>query len=385
MIYLDNAATSFPKPPAVADAVRNYMLNIGANPGRSGHRLAASAGRVIFDAREALAKLFNVADSRHIVFTANATESINQVLYGLLRRGDHVVTTSMEHNAVMRPLNHLAQQRNLELSVVAADQVGSIKPGDIAAALRSNTRLVTVNHASNVCGTITPLEAVREAVGKTPLLVDAAQTAGALPIDVERDGVDFLAFTGHKALLGPQGTGGLYIRPGLDGNLEPLKRGGTGSKSEAQTQPEMLPDRYESGTLNAAGLAGLGAGVLYVQKRGVDEIRKHEVELCRMLLDGLKKIKGVQVYGPENPDERTATVSINISGMQPSDVGYALDRRYGIMVRIGLHCAPAAHRSLGTFPGGSVRLGMGAMTTTNEVEETLAALREIAREACGGH
>ncbi len=380
-MYLDNAATSFPKPQVVVDAVRDFMLHIGANPGRSGHRLAASAARVVFDTREALAQLLGVNDSRRVVFTQNATEAINLVLRGLLRDGDHVVTTSMEHNSVMRPLRWLASERNVEITAVAADSAGCIEPGDIATAVTGNTRLVVVNHASNVTGTIAPVAGIKAAIGDTPLLVDAAQTAGVLPIDMERDGIDLLACTGHKGLLGPTGTGCLCLRAGMEEQLLPLMCGGTGSRSESDEQPNHLPDRYESGTRNAAGIAGLGAGVLYLQKRGVDEVRRHEQELTGMLLDGLRAIRGVTIQGPADPREQVATVSINVKDVPSSEVALALDRRYNIMVRAGLHCAPQAHRTIGTFPEGTVRLSMGPLTTSDEVTLVIKAIGEIAQEA----
>ena len=307
-IYLDNAATSWPKPQAVVDAVRDFMLHVGANPGRSGHRLSASAARVVFDTREALARLLGISDSRHVVFTHNATHALNLALGGLLRPGGHAVTTSMEHNSVMRPLRALAAARGVDVTVVESDARGRADVAGIAAALRPETDVVVVNHASNVVGTIAPLAEIKSAIGAAPLLVDAAQTAGALPIDVENDGIDLLACTGHKSLLGPTGTGALYIRPGLERRIAPLLAGGTGSGSEHEEQPEVLPDRYESGTLNAAGLAGLGAGVLYLTQRGVDSVRAHELELTGLLLDGLRSVPGVTEYGPEDPEERTATM-----------------------------------------------------------------------------
>jgi len=357
------------------------MLNVGANPGRSGHRLAAEAGRIVFDTRQALAELFNVGDPRQVVFEHNASGAINLALHGMLRRGDHVVTTSMEHNSVMRPLNYLREHRGINVDVVATDEQGQVYPEKIGKAVTAKTRLVVVNHASNVVGTIAPLAEIREAIGSVPMLVDAAQTAGALPIDMQAMGVDLLAFTGHKSLLGPMGTGGLCIRPGLEDELEPLKQGGTGSRSEHEIQPEMLPDRYESGTANAAGLAGLGAGLAYLAQRGIAAIREHEIMLTAKLLEGLKHAPGVTAYGPEEPQARTATVSINISELTPSEAGFKLDRQYGIMVRVGLHCAPAAHRTLGTLPEGTVRLAAGAMTTLEQIDTTVNAVREIAEEA----
>lgn len=378
MIYLDNAATTHSKPAAVINAVTNYLTAVNANPGRSGHLLSASAARIVFDAREALAKLLNIADSRQLVFTKNATEAINIVLAGWLRPGDHVVTTSMEHNSTMRPLRYLEQALPLELTVVQADASGLLDPRAFSNAVSADTRLVVVNHASNVCGTIAPLAEVRKAIGDTPLLVDAAQTAGSLPIDVEDPAIDFLAVTGHKSLLGPQGIGALYVRPGREAELKPLIRGGTGSRSEHEDQPALLPDLFESGTLNAPGIAGLGAGANYLLEHGVERIREDELALTGQLIDGLASIDRVQLYGDPDPQKRMPVVSFNLDGMEPSDVALSLDREYQIMVRAGLHCAPAAHKTLGTFPGGSVRMSPGHDSTAEEIEAAVRAVREIA-------
>ncbi len=296
MIYFDNAATSWPKPPGVAEAMLHFLNQVGANPGRSGHRLSIEAGRIVYQAREALATLFNVRDPLRIVFGANATEALNLALHGYLRPGDHVITSSMEHNSVMRPLRALvrpsAGREGIALTVVPCSPQGFLDPADLEAAIRPETAMIVLNHASNVCGSLLP---VREAGAIARrhgclLLVDAAQTAGAYPLDVEADQIDLLAFTGHKALVGPMGTGGLAIGERVDvERLEPLKRGGTGSRSERQEQPDFLPDKYESGTANAVGLAGLGAGVRWVLDRSVPAIRRHEIELTQRLIDGLHR------------------------------------------------------------------------------------------------
>ena len=380
MIYFDYAATSYPKPPVVVDAVRNYMERIGANPGRGSHTLAASSARVVFDAREALARLLGINDSRHLFWTPNATTGINVVLSGYLRSGDHVVTTSMDHNAVLRPLNRLRSERNLRVSVVQCDQLGRVDPSDVAELVTPQTKLVVLNHASNVCGTLQPLAGIREAIGSVPLLVDAAQTAGVVPIDVVAQGIDLLAVTGHKGLLGPQGTGALYIRPGLERKIAPLICGGTGSHSESTEQPDFLPDRFESGTQNGAGIAGLGAAVNWLQQYGIQQISQHEQGLCQRLLDGLQAIRGITAYGPPDAASRTAVVSINLQGWLPNELGLALDRRYGILCRVGLHCAPSAHETLGTYPQGTVRLSLGYASTAEEVDHALAALAELAQE-----
>jgi len=380
-IYLDNAATSWPKPAGVADAVSNWITHVGANPGRSGHRLSATAARINYDTRELLARLLGVADSRQIIFTLNATFALNTVISGFVRPGDHVVTTSMEHNSVMRPLRRLADTGRVQVTIVDGDADGRTDPERLAAALTDQTRLVIVNHASNVVGTLAPLREIRAAIGDVPLLVDGAQTAGVVPIDVAADGIDMLACAGHKGLLGPTGTGCLYISPKLTREVQPLMLGGTGSNSESDEQPEALPDHFESGTLNAAGIAGLGVGVKYILERGVAAIRAHELELTRRLLDGLAAIPGVTQYGPADPAGRVATVSINIAGLTPSEVGFALDREHNVMSRVGLHCAPMAHRTIGTFPDGTVRLGACALTTEADIDAGLAAVRAIAQGA----
>lgn len=383
MIYFDNAATSWPKPAGVAEAMVHFLDEVGANPGRSGHRLAVEAARIVYSAREAVAELFNAADPLRVVFGANVTEALNLALWGLLRPGDHVITSSMEHNSVMRPLRALEQQ-GVEVTVVQCSSEGSLDPADVEAAIKPNTALVVLNHASNVVGTLLPVAEVgRIAQGHgLLLLVDAAQTAGAYPIDVVADAIDLLAFTGHKSLYGPMGTGGLVIGERLDpACLRPLKRGGTGSRSEWEEQPDFLPDMCESGTLNAVGLAGLKAGVRWVLEQGVEAIRAHEVALARQMIDGLRDIPGVMVYGGQDAVRQTAAISFNVRGMEPSEVGLRLDEECGIMCRVGLHCAPAAHRTLGTFPIGTVRFGLGAFSTSEEVEAGMDAVRRFVQES----
>lgn len=383
MIYFDNAATSWPKPPGVAEAMVHFLNDVGANPGRSGHRLSVEAGRIVYNAREAVAKLFNAPDPLRVVFGHNATEALNLALRGLLRPGDHVITSSMEHNSVMRPLRALEQQ-GVEVTVVRCSPEGFLDPADVEAAVRPDTAMITLNHASNVVGTILPIAETGEIARRHGLLllVDAAQTAGAYPIDVETDKIDLLAFTGHKSLCGPMGTGGLVIGERVDEKrMELPKRGGTGSRSEHEEQPDFLPDMCESGTPNAVGLAGLEAGLRWVLERGVETIRAHEVELPQRLIDGLGDIPGVTVYGGLDATRQTATVSFNITGMEPSEVGLRLDEEYGIMCRVGLHCAPVAHKTIGTFPTGTVRFGLGAFNTPEEVDIAVAAVDELAREA----
>lgn len=381
MIYLDNAATSWPKPTAVAEAMSRFMLEVGANPGRSAHRLSIEAGRMVYETREAVARLVNLSDPLRVVFGLNATEALNLALRGILRPGDRVLTTSMEHNSVMRPLRALERERSVKVDIVRCSSEGFLDADDVEAALRADTKMIVLNHASNVVGSVLPVAEVgriaREHV--VLLLVDAAQTAGAYPLDMEAMAIDLLAFTGHKALLGPQGTGGLCIGERVqETEMRPLKEGGTGSRSESEQQPSFLPDMCESGTPNTVGLAGLGASVQYVIDRGVEEIRAHEVHLTRGLIAGLVEIPGVTVYGGLDAEKQTATVSFNIDGLAPSEVGLMLDEQHGIMSRVGLDCAPAAHRTIGTFPVGTVRFSLSALSTTDEVDAAVEAVREIA-------
>jgi cysteine desulfurase/selenocysteine lyase len=381
MIYLDNAATSWPKPPQVIQAMSDFLERAGGNPGRSGHRLSIAAGRVVYDAREAVSELFNAPDPLRVIFTMNATHAINIALNGLLSPGDHVVTSSIEHNAVMRPLRAF-EKAGVRLTVVPCARDGTLDLAGVESAITPDTRLVVINHASNVVGTILPVAEIASIAHCTGalLLVDAAQTAGVLPIDVQAMGIDLLAFTGHKGLYGPPGTGGLVIGDSVNvDEMEPLMRGGTGSRSEFEIQPDDCPDKFESGTPNGVGIAGLGAGARFVMERGVESIRAHEVELTRALVDGLQAIPGVIVYGPQDSMQRTATVSITAAGHRVSEIGLRLDDEFDILCRVGLHCAPAAHRTLGTFPEGTVRLAAGVFTTADDIRATVAAVGRIAR------
>jgi cysteine desulfurase/selenocysteine lyase len=381
-IYLDNAATSWPKPPSVCRAMQGYLQEIGGSPGRSGHRMAIEAAGLLAEARENLATLFNVDDPSRVVFTKNVTEALNLALRSLVRPGDHVVTTGVEHNSVMRPLRAL-EARGARLSVVPCGKDGIPDLAALGRALELPTRLLVTTHASNVIGTVVPLgELVALAhARRVPVLVDAAQTAGAHPIDVSALGIDLLAFTGHKSLYGPPGTGGLCLGGGIE--LEPLVLGGTGSESELELQPEFLPDALEGGTPNTVGIAGLDAGVRFVLERGVEAIADHERLLASYLLSGLAEIPGLRVYGPAKAAARIGLVSLNIEGVSPSDIGLILDRRFGVMCRIGLHCAPAAHRTLGTYPFGTVRLAWSAFTTEDELDAALEGLAAIAEQRAG--
>ncbi len=378
-LYLDNAASSHPKPETVYQTVNEVLKNIGANPGRAGHGLAVKAGQWISRTRQALAELFDILDPNRIVFTANTTEAINLGLKGLLHPGDHVITSSMEHNSVIRPLRFL-ETLDVEITLVSGNAQGQIQAAAIEKAIRKNTRLIVLTHASNVTGGLMPVSEVAELSRRKGILtmVDAAQTAGLVPISAARMGIDLLAAPGHKGLMGPQGTGFLYIGPGI--SLRPLIEGGTGSQSELEIQPDFLPDRMESGTLNTPGLAGLGAGVRFILNQGQEKIRRNEMHLAQLLWGGLKKIPQVVVYGPEEAEARTAVVSFNIGALNPQAVASILDMAYDIAVRAGLHCAALAHRTLGTFPEGTVRVSPGFFNTEKEMETFLQAIREIAKK-----
>lgn len=379
MIYLDNAATSFPKPEEVYVAVDRAMREYGANPGRSGHRMALEAGRLIFETREILCNLFNIDNPMNMIFTCNATDGLNLGIKGLLRTGDHVITTSMEHNSVLRPLKSL-EKIGVETTIIKCDSTGTIDITDIEKNIKENTKLIVTTHASNVTGTIFPIKEIGKLAKKYGIIymVDAAQTAGVYDIDVQDMNIDILVFPGHKGLMGPQGTGCIYIKEGI--KVEQLKEGGTGSTSHLLTQPDFLPDRYESGTPNTPGIAGLGAGVRYILKRGIENIRKHEQELTRFFIEELKKINNVKIYGPCDAERQASVVSINIGDEDSSEVSYILDRAFDIAVRPGLHCAPLAHKTIGTLEQGVVRFSIGAFNTFGDIEKAVEAVKKIAGE-----
>ena len=382
-VYLDNAATSWPKPPAVAAAMSRFLEEVGANPGRSGHRLSIEAGRIVESAREAVAELFHAGDPLRVVFGANVTEALNLALCGLLRPGDHVITSSVEHNSMMRPLRQLGRE-GIELTVIACAADGTLDPAHIEAAIRPNTKLIALTQASNVMGTLLPVAQAGRMAREHGLLllVDTAATAGAIAIDMSRDNIDLLAFTGHKSLLGPTGTGGLVIGERVDvTQMRPLKRGGTGSYSSEEEQPRFLPDAFESGTLNAVGLAGLEAGIRWIQARGIEAIHARHSTILAQLLDGLGAIAGVTLYGTRDPARQVDTIAFNIAGMSPSEAGFLFDDEFGIQTRIGLHCAPAAHKTIGTYPDGTIRFAPGIFMTDDDVRYALDAAAQLARRS----
>ncbi len=379
MIYFDNAATSFPKPKIVYDEIMDAMMNYGANPGRSGHKLAMKASRGMFSTRESISKLFNIKNPLDIIFTFNCTESLNVAIKGILKAGDHVIATSMDHNSVLRPIKSL-EKIGISNTIVMGDKEGRINPEDIEKAIKEETKMIVTTHISNLTGTIIDIKEVGKIAKAHGLLylVDAAQSAGVYSIDVEDMHIDMLAFPGHKGLLGPQGTGGLYIKRGID--MAESFQGGTGSISYSLTQPEVMPDKFESGTPNAPGIIGLGAGIEYILEIGIDNIRQKELKLTKKFMDEAGKIDGIKIYGPLDMDQHAPVVSLNIKDADSSEVSYILNEEYNIAVRPGLHCAPLAHKTIATFEQGTVRFSFGYENTDEEIDLAIKALKEIAKE-----
>lgn len=378
-IYFDNCATSFPKPEMVYESMDYYMREIGVNPGRGNYRKAMKAERLVYDARKAVAKILGVKHPSKIVFTSNITESLNLVLKGFVNRGDRVLTTNIEHNAIWRPLMRLQEEFDVQIDQIHIREDGSYSREELTAALAKKPKLFCFTHGSNVLGNIHPLEEWVDLSHEygVSVLVDAAQTCGIADINAEERGIDFLAFTGHKALLGPMGSGGLYIHG--DHVLKTLKEGGTGSASASPFQPLSLPDRYESGTLNVPAIIGLKAAAEYLAEKGIDSIRDHEKTLTEMALKKMANIPGLRIYGPPLGAERLGLISFNLENTEPQDVAGILDEKFGIMVRAGLHCAPQAHRLIGTEKNGAVRLSFGPFNTPQEMDYFVAALGEIAQ------
>jgi cysteine desulfurase/selenocysteine lyase len=377
VIYLDNAATSFPKPEGVYAALDHFARHSLANPGRAGHKMALAAEHTLDDARHRLNRFFNGRSPDRWVFTLNGTDALNMALKGVLNDGDHVVTTDLEHNSVSRPLVALAEAGRITLTRVPADGGGTVDPAAIEAAFTPRTRLVAVTHASNVLGTVQPVETIGRLVrGRDALfLVDAAQTAGVVPLDVQAACIDLLAFPGHKSLLGPTGTGALYVGPRA--HLRPWREGGTGGDSSTPTQPKEFPHYLEGGTPNVLGIAGLLAGLNFVEERGVDAVRRHEVELCDRLRAALGELPGFQVFGHDDPSRRVGTVSFRCDMLPAGDLGAILDQSFDIAVRPGLHCSPYIHKSLGSYPDGLVRVSPGPFNTVADIDRLIEALREV--------
>lgn len=376
-IYLDNAATSYPKPETVYEAVDHFSRELGASSGRGAYRRALKADQLFYDTRVALAELFNAPDPGRIIFTSGATEAINLAIFGLLNRGDHVITTGIEHNSVWRSLKALQRADCIEVDTAEHRPDGSLVVDSIRDAVREHTRLVVVNHASNVLGTLMPVAEIGRITRELgiPLLVDAAQTAGCRPIDVQEMGVDLLAFTGHKSLLGPQGTGGLVIGPDI--HLSPIRFGGTGSESAREDQPDVLPDRFEVGTLNGPGIAGLNAGARYVLDRGVERIAADERQLVTYARNLLGEVPGCELYGSVDPCGQVPVISMNFDWAPADEVAFLLDDEYGIMVRAGLHCSPTSHRIMGTLHRGALRVSLGCFNGQEDVDRLIRAFGEI--------
>jgi cysteine desulfurase/selenocysteine lyase len=379
-IYLDNAATSFPKPECVYAAVDRYQRENGRPVGRGSTDASIQLQRIVDRCRLRAAELLGATAKEQIVFTFNCTDSLNTVLHGFLREGDHVVSSEAEHNSVLRPLRQLERTQGISLSLVEIDDAGFFRAADVAAAVRPDTKLIILQHASNVTGAIQPIEAIGRLARQNGIVfaVDAAQTAGHLPIDVQELDADFLACAGHKGLLGPLGTGLLYIAPGRESDLTPLRQGGTGSRSELDTQPDTMPDRFESGNHNAPGIVGLDAALGWLSERGVDTVRSHELALTQRLVAGLREIPALRIFGHEDSSRHTGVVSV-VSELYSSDeLASLLSGHFQIDTRAGLHCAPLMHRRLGTIEQqGAVRFSVGIHNTANEVDAALDALRQV--------
>lgn len=382
-IYLDNAATSFPKPEAVYRATDDALRNLGGSPGRGSHHMALEAGRQLLDARESVADFFGIRDSSRVVFTANATEAINLALFGLLKPGDRVVTSTMEHNAVIRPLYAL-QSKGVQVIKVPPGPDGCLQPASVRDAVMADlqtTRMVVLSHASNVTGSIQPIEDLGPWCRKHGilLLVDAAQTAGFLPINVEEMAIDLLAAPGHKHLMGPPGCGLLYVRQGL--RPTPLIYGGSGADSASELPPEQLPERLESGTANLPALAGLQAGIAFIKETGQHSMRRHKTELLTHLTEGLRTLPGITPYGPSDPEKLAGVLSFNLSAHDPAEIAFWLDTEHAICVRAGLHCAPEAHRTLGTFPRGTLRVSPGYFSRHEDIQTLICTLKTLLKSS----
>ena len=379
MIYLDNAATTFPKPSSVYKSVMKAMKVYGANPGRGSHKMAIEGARIIYETRELLAELFNMDDPMKVIFTFNATDSLNTAIKGILSSGDHVVTTEMEHNSVLRPIKEL-ENFGVENTIVKCATDGTINLNDLESAIRGNTKLIVTTHVSNLTGTIFPAEKIGKICKKysIPYLLDASQSAGVLNIDMKKYNIGLLAVPGHKGLLGPQGTGALLINSDIE--IKHLKEGGTGSQSSSLEHPNFYPDKLEAGTHNLPGIAGLNAGLKYILNRGTESIYSHEKALLDTFIIGLRKNPKIKIYGPESIEHRISVVPVNIDGMDSSEVANILDTEYDIAVRPGLHCAPLAHKAIGTENLGAVRFGVGPFNKETDIIAAVDALNKISEK-----
>jgi len=378
-VYLDNAATTSKKPEGVKNAILNYYENIGCSPGRGGYEDSIKAGRIILDARTKMANFFNVANPEQIIFTHNVTYALNMGLKGILKNNDHVITTTMEHNSVLRPLHSLEKKGIIEVDYVQCAEDGSLDPEKIRKYIKNNTKLIVITYASNVTGTLMPVKEISKIADENDLyfILDTAQAAGLYDIDFQDLKTDILAFTGHKGLMGPPGTGGFAVSKKIAKNMDSLIEGGTGSISDKEYQPDFLPDKFESGTMNTPGIAGLKAGVEFIEKTGLKKIRKHELKLSKKFIQGLKSNNKVKIFGPVDHKKQTPTISIQYDKNDLGEMSYKLDEKYGIMTRSGLHCAPLAHKTINSFPEGTLRFSIGYFNTEEEIKYTLDKLKKF--------
>ena len=377
-IYFDNGSTSFPKAPGVGDAIRDIIEHGAYNINRGGYEGAYEVADMVLTTREQLCRLFHFSESRNVVFTPSITYSLNYVIKGLLKPGDHVIVSSMEHNGMMRPLVQMAHQ-GVTFDAAQADRDGVLAPQKVEDLIRPNTRAVMMLHASNLCGTMLPIQQVGEICARHGLIfvVDTAQTAGVFPIDMEKMHIDALCFTGHKGLRGPQGVGGMLLRDELCSQMTPLVSGGTGSRSDSEEVPDFMPDRFESGTMNLPGIAGLHRALTYLEEYGIENIARQELAICQRFIDGALTLPDTRVVGKLDTQDRAAIVSLDFQKMDNAEVSFLLDNQYGVMTRCGLHCAPRAHKSLGTFPQGTVRFSFSHHNTPEEVDTCIEGLRKI--------
>lgn len=379
LIFLDNGATSFPKPEEVYTFMDNFYRNFGVNPGRSGYDLCMETGELVETTRKMLMKFFNGKDPNRLCFSYNATDALNLIINGMLKKGDHAITTTIEHNSVLRPLYHLYKYNGVEVDYIPFNGKGFVDPDDFPRRIRKNTKLIIVNHASNVIGTIQPIKEIGEHCKERgiPFVIDASQSAGKIPVDIEEMNVDIVAFTGHKSLLGPMGIGGLYVREGIE--IKHTRAGGTGVRSAVRTHLDEYPYRLEYGTLNVLGVAGLYAGVKWIEKKGLNNIHNNEMKLTTMLRDGLKDIEGVTLYCQDDLSDHISILPFNVNGLEALNTGTILDVDYNIASRTGLHCAPLVHKQLGTDKiHGAVRFGIGPFNTEEHINTAIKAVREIA-------
>ncbi|KYH34110.1 cysteine desulfurase SufS [Clostridium tepidiprofundi DSM 19306] len=378
-VYLDNAATTFPKPDEVSTAVLNYMNNIGSNPGRGSSSSSFQGNRIVFQCREAICSFFNYDKPENVIFTSNITSSLNILIKGAVKKGWHVITSSMDHNAVLRPLNSLKDNGQIEFDILQCSENGILSVEDFKNTIKENTKLVVLSHASNIIGSIQPLEDIGKICKERGIffIIDSAQTAGVLNLDFKKLNCSALAFTGHKSLLGPQGIGGFIIDDDFNNEISPLIEGGTGSVSSSIFQPNFLPDKFESGTLNTPGIAGLLSGINYINKTGLDTIRAHEESLTQYFINELLNISNITIYGFNDASLRTSTICLNSTKIDNSELGFYLDKYYGISTRTGLHCAPLAHKTIGTYPNGAIRFSFGPFNDAQDVNYTIDSINKI--------